>query len=439
VTELVFPPGFLWGTATAAHQVEGDNRNADWWAWELRPGSPCREPSGSACDHYHRYPDDIALLAGLGFNTYRFSTEWARIEPSGGRFDSAQLDHYRRVAETVVEHGMRPMVTLNHFTLPAWVSADGGWLDDRTPARFARYCRAVVEALGDAVEWYCTVNEPGMVAFGGYLGALGWPPGRHDLRSWEAAARRLAEGHRRGRAAVRDAGRPVRIGATHALQEWTANAAGHPVLDFVRRLNEDVFLAACADDDFIGVQTYTRQRIAFPFPLAAPLRLLLRTAAGRGLVASLVRRQTRAQMRTLPPDEHAVSSSGVRLTQMCYEFRPEAVAATVRRVASLLPGKEIVVTEHGVATADDTERIEFIERGLRSLHGLLREGLPIRGYLHWSAFDNFEWAFGYAMTFGLIAIDRATQERTVKPSARFLGDVARRNRLTLPAAEDGGR
>lgn len=439
MSELVFPPDFLWGTATAAHQVEGDNRNADWWEWELGPGSPCREPSGGACDHYRRYAEDIALIAGLGFNTYRFSTEWARIEPAGGRFDPAALDHYRRVAETVAEHGMRPMVTLNHFTLPAWVAADGGWLDDRTPARFARYCRAVVEALGEAVEWYCTINEPGMVAFGGYLGALGWPPGRHDLRSWETAASGLVEGHRRARTVVREAGHPVRVGATHALQEWTANAAGAPVLDFVRRRNEDVFLAACEEDDFIGVQTYTHQRIAFPSALAAPLRALLRTGAGRGLVASLVRRATRAQMRRQPLSEAAMARDRVRLTQMGYEFRPEAVAATVRRVASLLPGKEIVVTEHGVATADDAERIEFIERGLRSIHGLLDEGLPVRGYIHWSALDNFEWALGYAMTFGLIAVDRSTHERAVKPSARFLGEVARRNRLTLPGVDDGGR
>jgi beta-glucosidase len=426
--DLVFPEGFLWGTATAAHQVEGDNSTSDWWQWERRHGTPCREPSGRAIDHYHRYPDDIALLAGLGFNTYRFSVEWARVEPSEGAFDEAQLDHYRRMAETVVEHGMRPMVTLHHFTLPQWVAASGGWLDPRTPARFARYCRRVVAALGDAVDWYCTVNEPGVVAFGGYLGALGFPPGRHDLGSWETAIDTLLEAMRLGRAAVKEARPQARAGATHSLQEWAANAAGAPLLDWMRERNEDVFLAACGDDDFIGLQVYTRQRIDLPAVLGPLVRALLGTRTGRAAVARSLGVATR---RRVGP---AAVRGDVRRTQMGYEYRPEAVAAVVRRVADLLPGRDIVVTEHGIATADDAERVEFIERGLAAVHACVRDGLPVRGYLHWSAFDNFEWAFGYAMQFGLVAVDRVTQERTVKPSARYLGEIARTNRLSRPVS-----
>jgi len=149
MTDLAFPTGFLWGTATSAHQVEGNNSNSDWWEWELRAGTPCKEPSGTAIDHYNRYPQDVALLAGLGFNTYRFSVEWARIEPSEGRFDEAELEHYRRMVETLRMSKLTPMVTLNHFTLPLWVAKRGGWLSEATPALFERYVRRVVEALGE--------------------------------------------------------------------------------------------------------------------------------------------------------------------------------------------------------------------------------------------------------------------------------------------------
>jgi beta-glucosidase len=425
MADLVFPDAFLWGTATAAHQVEGDNTNSDWWDWELRPATPCREPSGQAIDHYRRYREDIALLAGLGFNTYRFSVEWARIEPAEGIFDGNQLAHYRRMAESVARNGMVAMVTLNHFTLPRWVATSGGWLDSRTPARFARYCERVVAALGETVEWYCTLNEPGVVAFGGYLGALGFPPGRRDLRSWERAITGLVEAHRRARSAVKEARPEARVGATHSMQEWEANGAGAPLLAWLRALNEDVFLAASREDDFIGVQAYTRQRVHLRAPLGPVARGLLATRAGRGLLAGLVRRATRDRI-----GPGASRDDTLRRTQMGYEYRPEAVVAAIRRVATLLPGRQIVVTEHGVATADDNERIEFIERGLAAIHDLIGEGVPIRGYLHWSAFDNFEWALGYAMQFGLIGVHRATQERWVKPSARFLGRVARTNRLS---------
>ena len=177
MSDLVFPDGFLWGTATAAHQVEGDNSNSDWWEWELRHGTPCKEPSGKAIEHYRRYPRDMAVLKGLGFNTYRFSVEWARIEPKEGFFDETQMEHYRKMVLLCHKSKLTPMVTLNHFTLPAWVAERGGWLSERTAGHFERYVRRMVEAFGDKVDWYCTINEPGVVAYGGYFGAYGFPPG----------------------------------------------------------------------------------------------------------------------------------------------------------------------------------------------------------------------------------------------------------------------
>lgn len=420
--DLLFPHGFLWGAATAAHQVEGGNRNADWWDWEARPGSPCRDRSGDACDHYRRYPEDVATLAALGLNTYRYSVEWARIEPADGSFDEAELDHYRRMTDVVREAGLMPIVTLHHFTLPRWLARRGGWMDPGIPARFARYCDVVVRALGDRVDWYCTINEPGIVAFGGYLGALDFPPGRRDTRSWELATAGLIEGHRLALTAVKSARPEARAGLTHSMQEWETNEAGRPFMEWLRRRNEDAFLEAAERDDFVGVQTYTRVPVATTRAQAALVRLALRSQRlTDAVVAPMIRRQALDPVPPLPP--------GSRRTQMGYEYRPEAVAATVRRVAGLLPGRDIVVTEHGVATDDDAERIEFIDRGLRALYAEIAAGAPLRGYIHWSALDNFEWVRGYSQRFGLIGVDRATGERTVRPSARHLGAIARAGRL----------
>ncbi len=426
VSELVFPDRFLWGTATAAHQVEGNNSNSDWWEWELRPDTPCKEPSGTAIDHYNRYGRDIALLAGLGFNTYRFSVEWARVEPEEGQFDETELEHYRRMVAAVRKSNLTPMVTLYHFSLPQWVAKKGGWLSDATPALLERYCRRVVEALGDDADWYCTVNEPGVVAFGGYMGALPFPPGTHGLANWTRATEMLIEGHKRARAAVKELRPGTMVGQTHSMQEWESNPGGKAVTDYARRMSEDVYLEASKEDDFIGVQTYTRARLELPRAVG----WLTKAALSVDVIEKLIVPQVVG--RRSGSDSAGDGRDGIRRTQMGYEFRPQAVAATVRRAAELVPGKPIVVTEHGVASSDDAERVEFITDGLKALHPLIGEGIPLRGYIHWSAFDNFEWAYGYGMQFGLIAVDRTTQDRTVKPSARFLGTISRTNKLTVP-------
>jgi beta-glucosidase len=416
----------MWGTATAAHQVEGDNTNSDWWAFENKPGTPCKEPSGTAIEHYTRYPRDIALLAGLGFNTYRFSVEWARIEPSEGIFDQTQLDHYRRMVEMCRRSRLTPIVTINHFTLPKWLADRGAWLSPSILGLFDRFTRRVVEALGDSVEWYCTLNEPGMVAFGGYGGGFPFPPELSGVDNWKAATAVLVKAHKLSRDIIKNLRPEAKVGLTNAMQEWESNAGGAPIMKYARRLMEDAYLEAAVDDDFIGVQTYTRARFELPRAAGILANLALAIPPVEKLV---VGRVTSWQRNAGFGVSH---EPGVRSTQMGYEFRPEAVAATVRRAAQMLPGKPIVVTEHGIATADDAERIEFITDGLRSLHAVIADGIPLQGYIHWSAFDNFEWASGYGMQFGLIAVDRETQERTMKPSARFLGEIARANRLHLP-------
>ncbi len=406
--------------------MEGDNSNSDWWAFEHKPGTPCKEPSGTAIEHYKRYPRDIALLASLGFNTYRFSVEWPRIEPVEGEFDQAQLDHYRNMVDLCGESKLIPMVTLNHFTLPQWLAERGGWLAPSIPMLFERFTRRVVEALGDKVEWYCTLNEPGMVALGGYGGGFPFPPGLTGVDNLKAAIAKLVEAHKLSRAAIKEIRPNAKVGLTNAMQEWESNAGGAAIMRYARRLGEDYFLEAAVDDDFIGVQTYSRVKLEMPriAGIFASIALAI-PAVEKALVGRVIAKQRESGLDFTHDRE-------MRRTQMGWEYRPGAVAATVRRVAQVLPGKPIVVTEHGVATSDDAERIEFITDGLRSLHAAIADGIPLQGYIHWSAFDNFEWASGYAMEFGLIAVDRKTQERTAKPSARFLGEIARTNRLPLP-------
>ena len=427
MTTLGFPRDFLWGAATSAHQVEGGNDNSDWWDWEHATGTPCAAPSGSACEHYTRYPADIALLASLGLNTYRFSVEWARIEPSEGVFDADALDHYRRLLDCVLENGLVPMVTLNHFTLPRWVAAQGGWTWKRTPGLFDRYCRRVVEALGDKVPWYCTINEPTAMSSGAYLSDWGFPPRVVDVREWRTAIDLLVDGHKRSVASIHEMRPGAKAGLAAFTVENVTNAGGRPATDYAVRMNQDVFLEATADDDFIGVQTYTRHYLYRPW-IVAPLTkaaLLFRPIEDR-----IARRLLAA--RTAAPGTSALP--GQRVTQMGWEYRPEALAAVVRRIAKLCPGKDLVVTENGVATSDDTERVEFIRRALIALHEAMADGAPVRGYVHWSLMDNFEWAHGYGPKFGLVGVDFATQERTVRPSGRYLGEIAKSGRLEVEDA-----
>lgn len=405
--EITFPSTFFWGTATAAHQVEGGNVYNDNWALEHAPGSPYVESSGDACDHYHLYREDIAMLADLGFNLYRFSLEWSRIEPEEGEFSLAQLDHYRRMLAACHEHGLTPMVTFHHFTSPRWLAASGGWEATDTPEKFARFCERAMAHLGDLIPLACTLNE---VNIGPLIGAImGTEMNTARTQPWfEAAARSVSSdaarftpflyadaqrgretilaAHRRAVEAIKAGSGKCEVGLTLAMQDIQAGPGGEEMAARMRHELLDVYLEATRGDDFIGVQTYSRQRFGPRGPLE--------------------------------PEE------GVERTQMEYEFWPEALEATIR-YASKAAGLPVIVTENGLATNDDTRRIAYIERALRGVAACMSDGIDVRGYTYWSALDNFEWVSGYRPAFGLIAVNRRTQERTVKPSARWLGNVAR--------------
>ena len=375
--------------ATAAHQIEGGNVNNDWWVWEHDPGSGCAEPSGDACDSFHRWPEDLDLVAGLGLGAYRFSLEWSRIEPAEGEFSVAALDHYRRIAAGCAERGIRPVVTFHHFTSPRWLADRGGFEAPDFPERFARYVARAARHLGDLVAMGCTLNEPNILGFLGYQLGM-FPPGVTDRPDREAAAvRALVRAHRLAAGELRAGPGDYPVGVTVSMAEVVALAGGEEVARSALD-QENVFLAATDGDDFVGVQAYTRMRFG--------------------------------------PDGLAPPEPGVPVTQMGYEFWPGAAEHAVRRAAAVT-GLPVMVTENGIGTDDDAQRIAYLGQALAGLARCLDDGIDVRGYFAWSLLDNFEWTYGYGPTFGLFSVDRQTFERRAKPSAAWYGALARANSL----------
>ncbi|MEI4271212.1 family 1 glycosylhydrolase [Klenkia sp. LSe6-5] len=392
MTAVTFPEGFLWGTATAAHQVEGGNVNNDHWAMEHTENSPFSESSGDACDSWHRWSEDLDLVAGSGLDTYRFSLEWSRIEPAEGEFSRAALDHYRRMIDGCRDRGLTPIVTLVHFTMPRWLMDDGGWTGARTADRLARFTEYVAPALADA-GYVATLNEPNLMAVQPVIGAMARRG--EEVTGLPAPDPAVSEAllglHARSMDVLRGAGSPP-AGMTLVGIEYIDEGGGLDHMDAARAAMVDRFLESARGDDFLGLQIYTAQRFG-----------------PQGLIA--------------PPSDRQTLAHGM-------ERRPEALGAAVAYVASVLPGTPLLVTENGIATADDADRIRFTDEALRGLAAAIADGADVRGYVHWSLLDNFEWMLGYRPTFGLVAVDRETFTRTAKPSLAWLGDVARRNGLS---------
>lgn len=390
-----FPESFLWGSTTAAHQVEGNNVNSDWWAWEHTPGSPVAEPSGDAIDHYHRFDADFALLASLGQRAHRFSVEWARIEPAPGEFSVAELDHYRRVLESAHAHGLVPMVTLQHFSLPCWLADRGGWLAEDAVGLFRRYVTHVMGALGDLIPWAGTVNEPNVSGWLSYLvGAH--PAGQRDPEAFRRATLAMLAAHRTAVDVVKRVCPGTRVGLCLGADLVAPNRPEDPACQAfaaeMRRWMLDVYL----DDptgDFLGVQYYQHMRAdpACPSVFAPPPE----------------------------PD---------RATLMGWEIYPDGLRQALHYLGRA--GLPLVVTESGIASRDDGQRVDYIESHVRAVRRAMAEGVDVRGFFYWSSFDNYEWVEGYAPTFGLIGIDRAHGlARVVRPSAVAYGRLCRTGRI----------
>lgn len=397
------PANFLWGSATAAHQVEGNNSNSDCWALEHAQPSLFAEPSGDAVDQWNRFEKDLDLLKSIGLNAYRFSIEWARVEPELGHFSSGALDHYRSVIAACHKRDIAPVVTFHHFTQPLWMARLGGFVSDQFPGRFADYCGHAAAAL-DGIAIACTLNELNLpFAAQSYFAArgdtrqrraaeraLGAPLSAFFLFAGEHALTNGLAAHAAARQAVRAARPHLPVGMTLAISEETALPGAEGIRDERRERFYAPFLDAARDDEFVGIQTYSR--------------LMSR------------------------PDGTVGPAKGAPITTMGWEDRPEALGEVCRWVADRWP-TPMVITENGYAGDDDARRAAFIEAALAGLRAAIRDGADVRGYFYWSLLDNFEWMFGYGQHFGLIEVDRSSQQRRLKPSARVL-------RRYVPASQE---
>jgi beta-glucosidase len=416
-----FPRGFRWGTATSAYQVEGHNTASDWWIWEQQPGRVAGGArSGLACDWWRRAEHDFDLMAGLHHNAARISIEWARLEPREGRWDHAALARYLEMLRGLRERGMEPLVTLNHFTLPQWVAERGGWLWDGIAAAFAAYAGRFVRAAVPLVDSWITLNEPVGYLINAYL--LGrFPPGRTSLRALIRALGNSLRAHAAAYRAIRAAQPWARVGVAaylrpampadegSAAQRWLARQLDHAVnwmyLDALAsgRLVGPFGIAVSVPEaartmDYVGVNYYTCSRLAFD-----------------------LRRPRALFVRHRPRGEAGLSDDGH--SEVC----PDGLLAVLRQAGRY--GLPVVITENGLADADDDLRPRFIVEHLRRVAQAIAEGVPVLGYYHWSIVDNFEWTDGWGLRFGLYHLDPTTQVRTPRSSAALYGEICRRNAL----------
>ena len=405
-----FPTGFLWGTATAGHQVEGNNVNSDCWVMENVKPTVFAEPSRDADNSFALWPTDMDMVKALGLNTYRFSLEWARIEPEEGQFSLAMLDHYKAMIVGCHARGLIPMVTFNHFTTPCWFAAAGGWTNAKSPGQFARYCDRATRHLGAQIGYATTLNEPNimqilrvvlppqivdlqramLLAAGKATGSAKFVGGNAvNPEDIDALTANLVAGHKAGRAAIKAVRPDLPVGVS--LSMFDDQAVGkNSIRDSMRVRLYQPWLEAVRGDDFLGVQNYERQVWGDKGKLPAP--------------------------------------AGADVNYMGSEVYAPSLAGAVR-YAHAATGVPIIVTEHGVGTTDDSVRGRLIPAALTELKKAIDDGVPVKGYVHWSLVDNFEWIFGYKVKFGLHSIDPVTFERRPKPSASVYAAIARRNGL----------
>ncbi len=406
-----FPQGFLWGASTAGHQVEGNNVVSDNWFLENIKPTIYSTPSGDAANSLALWPQDMDLARSMGLNSYRFSIEWARIEPEPGLFSIAMLDHYKRMIDGARERGLKPVVTFNHFTAPRWFSAMGGWTNSEGVQLFARFCDRAARHLAGGISHAITFNEPNILLV---LRAIILPPQVLDAQRamLAEAARRsgtakftaanaanmedlpamqtnLVAAHKAGKAAIKAARGDLPVGLS--LSMFDDQAVGrNSIRDAKRKELYGAWLDTARADDFLGVQNYERNMWSDKGKLPAP--------------------------------------KGAQVNYSGSEVYAPSLAGSVR-YAHEATGVPIFVTEHGVGTEDDSLRARFIPAALAELQKTIASGVPVIGYSHWSLLDNFEWIFGYRPKFGLHSVDPATFARIPKPSAAIYGSIARANAI----------
>lgn len=446
---LGFPDGFVWGSATSAYQIEGgwneDGKGSSIWDTFCRePGRIADHSSGDvACDHYHRWQEDLELISQIGFNAYRFSIAWPRVHPSGkGRVHEAGLAFYDRLVDGLLQRGIQPYVTLYHWDLPQALQDDGGWPQRQTAERFGEYAAVVAQRLGDRVTWWATHNEPFVAAFVGHLFGE-HAPGLQDPAAAFRAMHHLLLSHGLACEAIRSACRPeVKVGIVLNLNPV------HPASDS----DQDRQAARRFDAALNRIALDPLFRAAYPEELAPLIESLvvdLEDGDLKRIAQPLdflgVNYYSRSVVRH-DPDFALIQASQVhppgRDYSQMWEIYPEGLGEILNRVwvdyVRACPGLPILISENGVPVPDgldfdgrvrDVRRIRYLRDHLVQVRKALASGLPIRGYFVWSLLDNFEWAHGYQMRFGVIYVDHATGRRVIKDSGRWMTQVIRANGL----------
>jgi beta-glucosidase len=446
------PPGFVFGAATAAYQIEGavdvDGRGRSIWdTFSHTPGRTLGGDTGDvAVEHYTRYREDVALMKDLGLGAYRFSVSWPRVLPEGaGRVEQRGLDFYRRLVDELLDAGVTPWLTLYHWDLPQALQDLGGWAARDTAARFADYAAVVHEALGDRVPHWSTLNEPMVSALLGHMSGE-HAPGHRDAALASRAVHHLLLGHGLATRALRDRGED-RLGITLNFAPMSPAGNSSSDADAARRLDGQqnrMFVVPLVTGAYPEDVVSDLAAAGAPLPvedgdldvITAPLDWLGVNYYFRSTVRAVAE----------PPGKRSpfigaelieeVEPTGPTTT-MGWGIDPEGFTEVLVRLRDLAPGLPLVVTENGSAWADevtadgevhDPERVDYLLRHLQAMTVAIEQGADVRGYFAWSLMDNFEWARGYAQRFGLIHVDYGTQRRTVKDSGRAYAEIVRRHR-----------
>ena len=415
-----FPRGFLWGAATAAHQVEGNNTNNQWWKWEQEGHT--NGTSGLACDWWGgRWREDFDRAAEGHQKAHRLSVEWSRIQPEPDKWDEDALDRYRLILRGLHQRGMTAMVTLHHFTDPLWLVERGGWEMEAAVGLFERFVRKTVEALKEYCTLWCTVNEPNGYAVLGYADGT-FPPGKHDVRLAMRVQANLIRGHAAAYRAIHAIQKEARVGYALNFRPMVARS-GWPLDRLMRYIRDDGFNMpfpsaistgvmrspignfrvpeAKGTQDYFGLNYYTRETVAFD--LFNPKHLFT--------------------LGEFPP--------GADLSDSKYIANiPEAFFGVLKWLVKAYPNTPIIVTENGVDSADDVFRRRYMAQHIHQMWRAVNFNWPVKGYFHWSLVDNFEWERGWTQPFGLWALDHETQKRTKRPSADLYGEIIQENGLS---------
>jgi beta-glucosidase len=419
---FIFPDGFLWGTATAAHQVEGNNTNNNWYAWENQEGKIYQgQKAGLACDWWGgKWKDDFDRAAAAGQNAHRFSVEWSRIQPEPNRWDENALEVYRSMLRGLIERNMTPMVTLHHFSDPIWVMDQGGWENDDIVTLFETFTIKVVEALKEYVTTWVTINEPNVYTQGGYMGGE-FPPGKNDLKAAYTVMRNMVRGHAAAYHAIKKIQPHARVGIAHHYRgfeparpgflpdQWMSSfmdrnfnksfAVAASTGKFNFALQKENIPQAVNTQDFIGLNYYTREYIKVK-PLA------VKSLFYEGKYDS----------------KSPLSETGF------IALEPKGFYQALKWCNSF--GKPIIITENGVEDSKDVLRTRYLYEHLRQMWQAINYTWPIKGYFHWSLVDNFEWERGWSQRFGLWGLDVETQTRLHRPTVDAYADICRTNSIS---------